>query len=218
VLVENGIKIHLPKNQVCCGAPAALGGHPEILKQGCNQNLTALKGNLPVITLCATCGNALKNEYPRRFHQDVRFKETARNLGRRTKDIAQFLLELKGFAPGLHPIDNRVTLHLPCHLGQGMKAGRPVLDLLKQLPGIDFRQLEGMETCCGGGGLCALNNQKLSKQLGDQKAQNIVRSGAQFVAAPCPGCLIQINDRLGAAAGQIESVHPIELVAKTYGE
>lgn len=216
VLGENGIKIHIPRHQVCCGAPAALGGHPEILNQGCAQNLSALDGNLPVITLCATCGNALKNEYPRRFKQDVRLKETARKLGKRIKDINEFLVELKGFAPGPRPIDKRVTLHMPCHLGQGMKAGDAVSSLLKRLPRLDFTQMEGPENCCGGGGLCALNNQGLSRQLGNQKARDIVNSGAQIVAAPCPGCLIQIRDRLGADTIHIEPLHPIELVARTY--
>jgi glycolate dehydrogenase iron-sulfur subunit len=217
VLVANGIKIHLPRHQVCCGAPAALGGHPDILKQGCVQNLSALEGSLPVITLCATCGNALKNEYPRMFQPDENRKEIAENLGRRVKDIAQFLMELNDFAPGPRPIDPSVTLHMPCHLNQGMKVGDPVLALLKRLPRLDFKKMDGMENCCGGGGLCALNNPGLSKELGDRKALTIVNSGARIVAAPCPGCLIQIKDRLGTDTHQIESVHPIELVAKTYG-
>jgi glycolate oxidase iron-sulfur subunit len=215
VLGENGIKIHIPKRQVCCGAPAALGGHPDLLNQGCAQNLSALNGSLPVITLCATCGNSLKNEYPKMFKLTT-FKKSAEKLGNRVKDIHEFLLQLKGFTPGPHPIDKRVTLHIPCHLGQGMKVGDPVSVLLKRLPRLNFTQMEGPEICCGGGGLCALNNPGLSKELGDQKVKNIVNSRAQIVAAPCPGCLVQIKDRLGADNAQIESIHPIELIARTY--
>lgn len=217
VLLKNGIKIHIPKRQVCCGAPAALGGHPDLLNQGCMQNLSALNGHLPIITICATCGNSLKNEYPKIFKNKA-FKKSAEELGNRVMDIHEFLLQLKDFTPGPHPINKRVTLHMPCHLGQGMKAGDPVLDLLKGLPRLDFKEMDGMKHCCGGGGLCALNNQALSKTLGDQKAMDIVNSGAQIVAAPCPGCLVQIKDRLGPDNAQIESIHPIELVARTYNK
>ena len=212
VLGENGIRIRLPRAQTCCGAPALLGGHPGIAEENCRKNLLALDGGLPVLVLCATCGNALKNEYPERFADDPELSEKAEQLSPRVREICEFLAG--DFRPGPVPLDVRAAVHTPCHLAHGMKANTGVPELLARIPGLDTQLLE--ETCCGGGGLCALKNPALSMNLAEEKAAAVKEGGASMVTAPCPGCLIQIRNGLAASGMVAGTVHPVELAAMTW--
>ena len=219
VLRENGIRIRLPRSQVCCGAPAILSGHPGIMAKNAWANLSALAGSQKVITLCATCGNALKSEYPKQFGNDPVLGPGTLDLSSRVQDLDSYLAGMEGFKPGNRPLNLTVTVHQPCHLNRGMREGQSVPELLHRLPGIEILPLEGDTDCCGGGGLCALKNPDLSRRLGDKKAHQIMESGAGLVTAPCPGCLLQIRDRLSALKNTRAplALHPVELAARTFG-
>jgi glycolate oxidase iron-sulfur subunit len=216
VLGENGIRIRIPRSQACCGAPASLSGHADLLDKSCRQNLTALDGQMPVLTLCATCGNTLKNEYPVRFRMDPRLGILAEKLSRRVQDINEYLAGLDHFISGPIPLNQRAVIHLPCHLNRGMHAGSGVEAFLKRLPGLDIQLLEGADECCGGGGLCALKNPDLSRTLGHKKARAVRQSHSNLVTTPCPGCLVQIRAHLGRSGSRIRAVHPVELAARTW--
>ncbi len=216
VLGENSIRIRIPRFQACCGAPASLSGHAGLLDKSCRKNLAALDGQAPVLTLCATCGNTLKSEYPARFRRDPGLGTLAERLSRRVQDINEYLAGLDHFISGPIPLNQRAAIHLPCHLNRGMHAGTGVEAFLKQLPGLDVRLLEGADECCGGGGICALKNPDLSRTVGHKKARAVQQSGSDLVTTPCPGCLLQIRAHLGTSDSRIRAVHPVELAARTW--
>lgn len=222
VLGENGIRVLLPRSQACCGAPASLSGHAGLLGKTGRQNLAALDGGIPVLTLCATCGNTLKNEYPARFGQDAHDRHLAERLSHRVCDITEYLAGRDHLVLGPVPLNRRAAVHLPCHLNRGMHAGSAVAAFLKQLPGLDIQPLDGAGECCGGGGLCALKNPDLSGKLGRKKARAVIQSHPDLVTTPCPGCLIQIrahlkmSDSRKGMGARIRAVHPVELAARTW--
>ncbi len=222
VLGENGIRIRMPRSQACCGAPASLSGHEGLLEKSARRNLAALDGEMPVLTLCATCGNTLKNEYPARFAHDPVHCRLADRLSQRVCDITEYLAGREHLFLGPVPVNRRACVHLPCHLNRGMHAGSSLTAFLNRLPGLDIQSLDGAEDCCGGGGLCALKNPDLSATLGRKKARAILESCSDLVTTPCPGCLIQIRAHLGMSGSrkgpgnQIRAVHPLELAARTW--
>ena len=40
---------------------------------------------------------------------------------------------------------------------------------------------------------------------------------ADLVAAGCPGCIVQIRASLARAGSRMEVLHPVELLARSYG-
>jgi glycolate oxidase iron-sulfur subunit len=222
VLGENGIRIRMPRSQACCGAPASLSGHEGLLEKSARRNLAALDGEIPVLTLCATCGNTLKNEYPARFAHDPLHRRLSDRLSQRVCDITEYMAGREHLVLGPVPLNRRAAVHLPCHLNRGMHAGPWLAVFLNRLPGLDILPLDGADECCGGGGLCALKNPELSANLGRKKARAILESRPDLVAAPCPGCLVQIRAHLGMSGSRkgpgnrVRAVHPLELAARTW--
>lgn len=40
---------------------------------------------------------------------------------------------------------------------------------------------------------------------------------ADIAATPCPGCMLQINDWLSRKKSRVKAMHPVELMAMSFG-
>jgi fumarate reductase (CoM/CoB) subunit B len=69
VMRRNGIRVVIPKDQVCCGSPLIRTGQTDLvadLKEK-NVGIFAKLGVDAVVTICAGCGTTLKNDYETPF-------------------------------------------------------------------------------------------------------------------------------------------------------
>ncbi|MBU1261275.1 MAG: anaerobic glycerol-3-phosphate dehydrogenase subunit C [Planctomycetes bacterium] len=101
--------------------------------------------------------------------------------------------------------------HTPCHLiAMGDKSSS--IEVLKQLAGIEVRQLDG--GCCGIAGTFGFSekNYDLSMQIGKNLAEKIEKSGADTVLTECSTCRMQIEQMTGK-----EVIHPIKVLAQAFG-
>lgn len=218
VLAANGFDVVIPPGQTCCGTPAHMSGYEDIARKAAMKNLQALAGNDPVITACATCGSMLQREYPRLLDPISPAAEQSRRLADRSVDIHQFLAGLPRLRTGTRSLLRRVTLHDPCHLTRGQGVDDAVRTIMEAVPGLKIVEMSDTGTCCGGGGLSGLKHPAISGGIGDRKAAAIIATGADQVASGCPGCLLQIRDRLSRRRSSVGAVHPVELLAASYGE
>ncbi len=53
---------------------------------------------------------------------------------------------------------------------------------------------------------------EVADELGKQKANNLVNTGAKLIASPNPGCSLQIKKHLDLQGKKINLMHPIELL------
>ena len=214
VLAANGFTVSIPPEQTCCGAPAFFAGRRGEASRMAERNLQALANDhSPVVVSCATCGSMIRREYPRLAADP----DHGAALSRRVQDVAQILDTLPRLRPGVHPIAARVTIHDPCHLKRGQGVDRQVRRMLAAIPSLQVVEMEDADLCCGGGGLYAITQPSLSRSMGDAKAQRILDAGADAVVAGCPGCILQIRASLSRAGSRMEVLHPVELLARSYG-
>jgi glycolate oxidase iron-sulfur subunit len=57
---------------------------------------------------------------------------------------------------------------------------------------------------------------EIASELGKRKAESIVATGAQALAAGNIGCLVQIQNRLAAAGHPLPVYHTIQVLALSY--
>ena len=109
-------------------------------------------------------------------------------------------------------LNDRIFVHhTPCHLlAMGDKPAS--IEVLKQLAGIDVKELEA--GCCGIAGTFGMQkkNYDLSMQIGKKLADKIKETGADIVLTECSTCKMQIEQLTGK---KVE--HPIKILAKVYG-
>lgn len=198
-------EVWIPPRQLCCGLPALAAGLGDTARDLARANLDALAATEPdlVVTACGSCAHTLAREMPRLLGQ-----EAAQSISAKVKEISQVLaehldtLELSPRTPG------PVAVHDPCHLKIGMGVSQEPRDILKAA-GVEVVEMRGADQCCGGGGLFAVNNPELSREVFAPRAEALAQSQARILATSCSGCYLQW---LQGLQGRCAVAHPIELV------
>jgi glycolate oxidase iron-sulfur subunit len=66
-------------------------------------------------------------------------------------------------------------------------------EILKKIPGIEYRELPEADWCCGGAGSYALTHYDLSRSVLDRKMDNLKKTEADVLVTSCPACMIQLS-------------------------
>lgn len=212
-LARNRVEVLLPKDLPCCGAPLYYSGERGLAGKTARKILDILNGLGPdyIITNCATCGLMLKGIYPLLLG-----KEEAGPLAERILDVHSFIVQKIKLSPGsAQGRKIKATYHDPCHLVRGMGVQKEPRELLKSIPWVDFREMEGADLCCGGGGAFSLKYYGLALEIAEKKVEAIRKTGAEVVATGCPACQMHLSDALSRAGLNIPVVHTTQLLLKS---
>jgi glycolate oxidase iron-sulfur subunit len=219
VLTHHGVGVFMPEGQACCGIPALASGDTATHASLTRMNLKAFfqEDFDYLITACATCTSTIKKVWPL-MDQDFtsKEKEQIRTISEKTMDISAFLVDIVSICePPLPEHGGRtVTYHDPCHLNKSLHVTSQPRTLIRANPHFQLTEMVDPDRCCGCGGSFNLQHYDLSRNIGQQKRNNIVQSHAQIVATSCPACMLQIQDSLSRNNDPVEVKHVIEI----YGE
>jgi len=227
VMARNGCEVVVPRNVQCCGMPAIGYGRQDLMRQMARHNIAVFEDlELDVIvTDCATCGSTLK-EYGHVFTQTDTVANTGESWGRRAqafsgrvRDISEFLAEIPLERPRGR-IDGTVTYHDPCHLVRGQGIASQPRELLQMIDGLQLVEMAEADWCCGSAGSQLITHYEDSLAILERKMDNVVATGANYVASGCPGCQMQLT--VGLKRRGLEShtqvVHPVLLLDRAYRE
>jgi glycerol-3-phosphate dehydrogenase subunit C len=166
---------------------------------------------VPIVSASASCCGMLNHEA--REILGVEDPELA-DVGARTRDLSEFLLELADAADlplPAHRLDMTVPYHAPCQLkGQGM--GMPAVEVLGLIPGLTV--VESGAACCGVSGTYGLKREKfeVAQAVGRPLFEMIQRTNPSLAFCDTEPCRWQLRKGTGA---QVE--HPIWAVHEAYG-
>ncbi len=213
VLTANGCEVVIPKSQGCCAALPEHQGQTEQAKTLARQMIDSFADtNVDfVIINAAGCGHTLK-EYGHILADDPEYAEKAKIFAAKVKDSQEFLANV-GLTAKLSPLtDKNINLVYQdaCHLLHGQKISVQPRQLLKQIPGVTLKEPIDAALCCGSAGVYNMLQPEVAEELGKQKAQNLLNTGAGLIASPNPGCSLQISKYLQGKT--ISVMHPMELL------
>lgn len=215
VLTANGCEVIIPKTQGCCAALPHHQGQEEQAKALARQMIDAFENTDvdAVIINAAGCGHTLK-EYGHLLQDDPEYREKAKAFAAKVKDVQEFLATA-GLTTPLSPLaDKPLTLVYQdaCHLLHGQKISLQPRQVLRQIPGVQLREPVDAALCCGSAGVYNMLQPDVADELGKQKAQNLVNTGADLIASANPGCTLQIAKHMQSQERKISIKHPMELL------
>ncbi len=215
VLEHNGYRVEVPK-QDCCGLPLQSNGlfddaRKYVLKLARSLAPDARDGTL-IVGNATSCTLMLKREA-----REILGLEDDPDLAlvsRQTYDICELLLELHDrgeLRTDFQPVQKVAAYHAPCQL-QGHWIGKPAVELLALIPGLEIRELDAR--CCGIAGTYGLKREKyqIAMDVGADLFDQVAAAGAELVVCDSETCRWMIEH-----GTQRRSVHPIELLHQAYG-
>jgi len=186
VLDSLGVEFNiLHPNEWCCGSPLFMTGQISAGIELMKHNLEAIKekGIETLVFSCAGCYKTFKKTYPK-YGGDLKF-----NVYHFTEFIADYFkkndIKLRSFPKS-------ITYHDPCHLGRHSKVYEAPRDVLKQIPGIKFVEMERIKEnawCCGAGAGVSSAYKDFAYWTASQRLKEAESTGADILTTSCPFCI-----------------------------
>ena len=215
VLTANGCEVVIPKSQGCCAALPEHQGQTEQAKALARQMIDSFADtNVDfVIINAAGCGHTLK-EYGHILQDDPEYCQKAKDFVAKVRDAQEFLVEV-GMSANLSAVTDKTLTMVyqdACHLLHGQRISLQPRQLLRQIPNVKLKEPIDAALCCGSAGVYNMLQPDVAEELGKQKVQNLLNTGAELIASPNPGCGLQIIKHLKLQGKDISVVHPMELL------
>jgi Fe-S oxidoreductase len=178
------IKPAIIKNERCCGHDLLWNGDIENFKKLAELNIKAIEnsGAKKIITTCGEGYRTLKLDYPKYFGKlDFEVISFSELIESRIRDI-NFPYEFP----------HKVTYHDSCRLGKHMKVFEAPRNVIKAIPGIDYREMprnRENSLCCG---ISAWHCNLLTKSIRMDRLGE-AESVADIVVTTCPKCKIHFE-------------------------
>lgn len=221
LLERLGVDVDFPPAQTCCGQPQFNTGYRHETEPLVHRYAAAFEGYDYIVTPSGSCVAMVRENYPRigaKAAAEGRgdsLAEAAASVVPRTYELTEFLVDvLKVTDVGAH-FPHTVTYHPTCHGLRVLGLGRRPLALLEKVGGLQLRELEGAEECCGFGGTFAVKNAAVSGAMGADKTRHIAGTGAAAVCTVDNSCLMHIGGTLAREGSPVRPVHIAEILAAT---
>lgn len=195
LLEREGVRVHFPQAQSCCGQPAFTSGQPREAREVARAQLGLFAQPWPIVVPSGSCGGMIRHHWPTLFAGDADEARACEVAGRAV-EFADFLLnvlriELRDQGP-----PTKVAVHTSCSARREMNTHVHGWALVDQLAQVERVVHDHESECCGFGGVFSLRHPDISGAMVSDKSAALQDSGAvEFVTAD-GGCLLNINGKL----------------------
>jgi Fe-S oxidoreductase len=209
----------LGEAEQCSGDPARRAGNEYLFQTQAEANVTAINDARirKVIASCPHCFHTIKNEYPQ-FGGEY-------EVIHHSQLLAHLIAE--GKITPVNPVAKSFTYHDSCYLGRWngvYEAPRAILDAVTA-PQLDPESGGVVEMtrskehgfCCGGGGGRMWMEEHIGSRVNNNRADEILATGAEVAAVACPFCTIMITDGVKARnmEEKVQILDVAEVIAKS---
>ena len=218
VLQKNGCEVSIPENQSCCGALHVHAGVRDQARRLARKNIDALLegGYDAIVTNAGGCGSTLK-EYWELLEHDPEYSEKARRFSTLVKDVNEFLASIE-LNPPTRVLPLTVTYQDSCHLAHGQKVRSAPRKLLQSIPGLELREMQLSDLCCGSAGIYNVVHTAMAMSLLKKKMNSVNATGAPVIAASNPGCILQLRAGVKKFGQGQRVAHVVEILDEAYKE
>jgi L-lactate dehydrogenase complex protein LldE len=214
LLQQAGCDVTVPMQQTCCGQPAYNSGDYAATVPLARQVIALLEPYDYVVAPSGSCAGMICIHYPRLLKDE--WRDRALQLAAKTFELTVFLQEVARIAPrgSVMSALPGVTYHDGCAGLRELGIREQPRQLLRELCGIEVREMQQSEVCCGfGGTFCAKMPEISGKMVGD-KLKQAKATGAGILAGGDLGCLLNIAGRARRQGQDIEVRHIAELLCQ----
>lgn len=221
IIERLGHTVVFPAGQTCCGQMHVNTGFmaeaTPLVRHHVDTFESALDSCDAVVAPSGSCVASVRHQHAMvaRRAADETLADRAEQVGARTYELSELLVDVLGVTDVGAYYPHRVTYHPTCHSLRLLHVEEKPLRLLREVEAIDLVELPGAETCCGFGGTFAVKNPDVSTAMLADKMKNVLSTGAEVCTAGDSSCLMHIGGGLSRLRVGVRTVHLAEILAST---
>lgn len=212
VLEKLGCKVHYNTNQTCCGQAAFNAGFWDESRAVCNKFIDDFKGADYIVGPSASCVGFVRNYYPTLFDNSSIHNEV-KSLISKTYEFSEFLTKVLKVTDVGASFEAVATYHDSCAALRECKIKQGPRELLAHVKGLELREMNDVETCCGFGGTFAVKFPGISIGMGEQKVENAIATGADYIISTDLSCLMHQQGYIDNKKYSIKTIHLADVLA-----
>ncbi|MDK4688795.1 (Fe-S)-binding protein [Kingella negevensis] len=195
LLEQQGITVHFPMGQSCCGQPAYSSGHPKEAFEVAKAQLDLFPENYPIVVPSGSCGGMMKHHWPNLF-KDSEYESRAKEVAGRIVEFTNFLVAI-----GYQPVDKsgdkiKVAVHTSCAARREMGVHNTGWKLIDSLENVERVVHDHESECCGFGGTFSVKHPDIAGAMVTDKVAALKDTQAvEIVSADC-GCMLNIGGKI----------------------
>jgi L-lactate dehydrogenase complex protein LldE len=212
VLEQAGCTVQYNSNQTCCGQPAFNSGFRDEAKDVCNKFIKDFQGADYIVAPSASCVGFVRNYYAKLFDNSS-FNKGVRELSSRIFEFSEFLVNILKVEELGASLKGKATYHDSCAGLRECKIKQEPRKLLSHVAGLEVLEMNDVETCCGFGGTFAVKFEPISINMADQKVQNALNTGAEYIISTDLSCLMHLDGYIRYKGLHLKTMHIADVLA-----
>jgi L-lactate dehydrogenase complex protein LldE len=212
VLERIGCKVDFPEEQTCCGQPAFNSGYWGDARPLAEHFIQVFRSSETIVCPSGSCTTMVRNFYSELLANSS-LRDEAIQIGRRVFELSEFLVKVAKVIDVGAEFPHRVAVHDSCHALRELHLKQESRELLRHVRGLTLVDLPYCEDCCGFGGTFSTKFPMISAAMGDAKAGSAESSGAEYVTATDPSCLMHIDGILRLRNSKVRAINLASILA-----
>ncbi|MBT3385274.1 MAG: (Fe-S)-binding protein [Prolixibacteraceae bacterium] len=207
VLEKAGCNVNYNPDQTCCGQPAFNSGYWDETRTLAVKFINDFNGANFIVSPSASCTGFIKNYYGKLFETDKQRLNESNQLSKRIFEFSDFLVNHLNFVDFDSVFNHKVTFHDSCAGLREYGIKNEPRILLQNVKGLELVEMENTDTCCGFGGTFAAKFHSISTAMTEQKVENALKTGADYIVSTEASCLMNIESYIRKKKLPIKTIH-----------
>jgi L-lactate dehydrogenase complex protein LldE len=212
VLEKTGCTVTYNTKQTCCGQPAFNAGFWDEAKAVCGKFISDFKGSDYIVAPSASCVGFVKNYYTKLLDNSSMHHEMV-DVGKRIYEFSDFMVHILQQENTGAVLNGKATYHDSCAALRECKIKTEPRKLLSHVKGLELTEMNDVETCCGFGGTFAVKFESISIGMGEQKVENALATGAEYLISTDHSCLMHLDGYIKNKGYSLKTMHIADVLA-----
>ena len=214
VLEKAGVEVEYNTEQTCCGQPAFNAGFRGDARDVCTKFLKDFSGHDYVVAPSASCVGFVRN-YNATLFDNSSLHNEVKDLQKRIFEFSSFLVNVLGVEDVGASLYGKATYHDSCAGLRECRIKEEPRKLLSHVKGLELLEMNDVETCCGFGGSFAVKFESISVAMADQKVNNALQTGADYIISTDLSCLMHLDGYIRHKEYSIRTMHIADVLANS---
>jgi L-lactate dehydrogenase complex protein LldE len=209
-----GCSVNYNPEQTCCGQPSFNSGYWKETKTLAVKFLNDFGKADVVVSPSASCTGFIKNYYRKIFENDKTNLNLSEQLLPRIFEFSDFMVNQLHFTDFKAEFNHKVTFHDSCAGLREYGIKNEPRELLKNVKGLELIEMENTETCCGFGGTFAAKFHHISTAMTEQKVENAIKTGAEYIVSTEASCLMNMEAYIKKQKLPVKTIHLADILGR----